>query len=111
MLTKMATEQKPRVDKKKHTHLEDLCVWSEAIKQEADNAHVSAVQHQLLWSELQRGVRGHQLGSVWAHCQKQRRTNSILNGDVSQEQKTCRAKNLQSRNSESVTASECQQEI
>lgn len=67
------------------THLEDLCVWSEAIKQEADNAHVSAVQHQLLWSELQRGVRGHQLGSVWAHCKKQRRTNSILHGDVSQE--------------------------
>lgn len=52
------------------SHLQDLCVWSEAIKQEADHTHISAVQHQLLRGELERGVWSHQLGSVWAHCRE-----------------------------------------
>ncbi len=50
------------------THLYDLCVRSEAVKQEAYDSQVPTVQHQLLWSELQRGVWSHQLGPVWAHC-------------------------------------------
>lgn len=34
------------------THLYDLCVRGEAVKQEADDSQVPTVQHQLLWSEL-----------------------------------------------------------
>lgn len=50
------------------THLYNLCVRSEAVKKEADDSQVPTVKHQLLWCELQRGIWGHQLGPVWAHC-------------------------------------------
>lgn len=49
------------------THLHSLSVRCESVEQEAEDAQVSAVQHQFLRSELQRGVRGHQFGSGRSH--------------------------------------------
>lgn len=58
----------PIYNQETDTHLYDLCVRSETVKQEADDSHVPTVKHQLLWSKLERGVWSHQLGSVWANC-------------------------------------------
>lgn len=54
------------------TDLYDLCVGSETIKQEADDSQVPAVKYELLRGELQGGVGGYHLGSVWAHCETRR---------------------------------------
>lgn len=62
------------------TDLYDLCVGSEAVKQEADDSQVPAVKYQLLRGELQGGVGGYHLGSVWAHCKTRRPDQQLQSG-------------------------------
>src|SRR4029434_11194661 len=51
-----------------HTHAHSLSLWRQAVEKEADNAEVTAVQHQLLRRELQGRVRRHQFGARGPHC-------------------------------------------